>query len=162
MNNKDFHQQIKMNNFYNKSNSNINDIIWNSIETADESLIKSLNTKLFDTYHAKINLLFNLLYSSEPLPIKDKKSIIKFFKIIAPLNNEFNMGSYTWNFKLSENKLYVQNSILKKDLNEYIHTKYLNPIKYILKLSNINFDYYQLKSNRYYKNMDVIFVFDFE
>jgi len=162
MNNKDFHQQIKMNNFYDKSNSNVNELIWNTIESADDTLIRSLNTKLFDTYHAKINLLYNLLYSTEPLPIKDKKSITKFFNIIAPLNNEFNMGSNVWNFKLLEKKLYVQNSVTKIDLNDYLQVKYLEPIKHILNLSNINFDYYQLKSNRFYKNIDIVFVFDLE
>ena len=82
MNNKDFLQKIKMNNFYDKSKSNVNELIWNSIETADETLIHSLNTKIFDTYHAKLNLLYNLLYSTEPLPIKDKKSIINLIKIL--------------------------------------------------------------------------------
>ena len=162
MNNKEFYQQIKMNNFYNKSNVNMNELIWNSIETADETLICSLNTKLFDTYHAKINLLFNLLYSSEPLPIKDKKSVIKFFNVIAPLNNEFNMGSYTWNFKSSGKRLYVQNSVSKIDLNDYLRVRYLNPIKCILNFSHLQFEYYQMKSNRYYKNVDIVYVFDFE
>jgi hypothetical protein len=162
MNNKDFHQQIKMNNFYDKSNSNMNELIWDSIETADETLIRSLNSKLFDTYHGKINLLFNLLYSNEPLPIKDKKSVVKFFNIIAPLNNEFNMGSYSWNFKSCEKRLYVQNSVSKIDFNDYLQVKYLNPVKCVLNLSNIKFDYFQMKSNRYYKNMDIVFVFDFE
>ena len=162
MNNTDFYQKLKMNNFYDKSNTSMNKIIWDSIDTADETLIHSLNAKLFDTYHAKINLLFNLLYSSEPLPIKDKKSVIKFFNVIAPLNNEFNMGSYSWNFKTSKKRLYVQNSISKIDLNDYLRAKYLEPIKCILNFSNIKYDYYQLKSNRFYKNVDIVFVFDFE
>ena len=162
MNNKDLLQKIKMNNFYDKSNSNVNELIWNSIETADETLIHSLNTKLFDTYHAKLNLLYNLLYSTEPLPIKDKRSIIKFFSVIAPLNNEFNMGSFSWNFKSSGTRLYVQNSITKADLNDYLKVHYLNPIKSVLKQSGIKFDYYQFKSNRFYRNVDIVFVFDFE
>ena len=162
MNNKDLLQKIKMNNFYNKSNSNINELIWNLIETADETLIHSLNTKLFDTYHAKLNLLYNILYSTEPLPIKDKKSIIKLFNVIAPLNNEFNMGSYSWNFKSSGKRLFVQNSITKIDLNDYLKVHYLNPIKSVLKNSGITFDYYQFKSNRFYRNVDIVFVFDFE
>jgi hypothetical protein len=160
MNNTDYLQKIKMNNFYNKSNSNLNLVIWDSIETADENLIHSLNTKLFDTYRAKLNLLYNLLYSNQPLPITDHKSIIKFFNIIAPLNNEFNMGSYAWNFKLDNGKLYVQNSITKFDLNDYLKENYLNPIKSILELSKINHDYYEFKSNRYYKSIDIVFVFE--
>lgn len=161
MNNTDYPQKIKMNNTYTRSNPNINDLIWNSIETADENLINSLNTKLFDTYRAKLNLLYNLLYSQQPLPIKDKKSITKFFNIIAPLNNEFNMGSYSWNFKSIEKKLYVQNSITKVDLTDYLKEHYLNPIKKIFTLSGIKFDYYQINSNRYYKSIDIIFVFNF-
>ena len=155
MNNKDFLQKIKMNNFYDKSKSNVNELIWNSIETADETLIHSLNTKIFDTYHAKLNLLYNLLYSTEPLPIKDKKSIIKFFNVIAPLNNEFNMGSHSWNFKISEKRLFVQNSITKIDLNDYLKVHYLNPIKSVLKISGIEFDYYQFKSNRFYRTKNI-------
>jgi hypothetical protein len=162
MNNKDSRQQIKMNNFYSKSNTKINQIIWNSVDNMDESLIHSLNSKLFDTYHAKINLLFNLLYSTEPLPIKDKQSIMKFFNLIAPLNNEFNLGSYSWNFKIAENRLYVQNSISKMDFNDNLQTKYLEPIKTILNLSNIKYDYYHIKSSRFYKTVDIIFVINFE
>jgi hypothetical protein len=162
MDNKDFLQKIKMNNFYDKSNSDVNELIWNSIETADETLIHSLNKKIFDTYHAKLNLLYNLLYSTDPLPIKDKKSIIKFFNIMAPLNNEFNMGSYNWNFKIVEKRLFVQNSITKTDLNDYLKVHYLNPIKSVLKQSGVKFDYYQFKSNRFYRNVDIVFVFDFE
>jgi hypothetical protein len=161
MSNKDLRQQVVMNNFYNKSNNNLNQVIWDSVETADDSLIHSLNTKLFDTYRAKLNLLFNLLYSTQPLPIKDKDSVLKFFKIIAPLNNEFNMGSYSWNFKVYEKRLYVQNSVCKIDFNDHLVNGYLDPIKRILEFSNIKFKYYQMKSNRYYKNIDIIYVFDF-
>jgi hypothetical protein len=135
-------------------------LIFNSIETADEMLIHSLNSKIFDTYGAKINLLFNLLYSTETLPINTMKSIMHFFNIISPLNNEFNMGSYKWNFKTVENRLYVQNSITKHDLNDYVKLKYLNPLNKVLTISNLTFDYYQIKSSRFYKNVDIIFVFE--
>lgn len=162
MNNKDLQQEIKMNNFYSKSNDHLNQLIWDSIETADDSLIHSINTKLFDTYRAKLNLLFNLLYSNKPLPIKDKDSVLKFFKIISPLNNEFNMGSYNWNYKFHNGKLFVQNSISKTDLNDNLINNYLNPIKKILDFSNIKFKYWEMKSNRYYKNIDLVYVFDFQ
>jgi len=160
MNNKNFLQETMMNNFYNKTNNNLNNEIWNTIQKADEMLIHSLNNKLFDTYHAKINLLFSLLYSDKPLPLNDKNSIIKFFNIISPLNNEFNLGSYNWNYKLVDGKLFVQNSILKSDFNKEINLKYFNPIKNILNLSNINFEYYEFKSNRFFKNIDIIYVFN--
>jgi hypothetical protein len=161
MNNKDFKQQIFMNNVYDNSNSNLNNVIWNSIETADDVLIKSLNSKLFNTYQAKLNLLYNLLYSNNPLPINNKQSITKFFKIMSPLNNEFNLASFSWNFKFYNDKLYIQNSISKSDFNDFFEMNFLNPIKNILNLSNVNFDFYLFKSNRYYKNLDIVFVFKF-
>ena len=40
----------------------------------------------------------------------------------------------------------------------FLYKKYINPIKKILKLSKLNFKYYELKSNRFYKNIDIIFV----
>ena len=164
MNNKnnDFKQFHIMNNVYSKSIPKYNNVIWNSIDVADESLIKYINSKIFDVYNGKLNLINNLLYSNEPLPINSKQDVIKFFNIISPLNNEFNFGSYNWNTKNVENDssnlLFIQNSIAKADLNKYIYDKYINPIKNILTMSNIKFKYFELKAGRYYKNIDIIFV----
>jgi hypothetical protein len=154
-------QQTQLNNFYSKSNTNMNQIIWDSIETADESLILALNSKITNTYRAKINLLYNLLHSTKPLPLTDAKSVIKFFNIIAPLGNEFSFGCFSWNFKLVGKRLYVQNSVSKLDLNDYLRYNFLNPIKRVLKVSNVKFNYYQLKSARFYRSVDVVYVIDF-
>ena len=142
----DLYQQIIITNTYNNQSNNLNKLIWDSIETADDSLIHSLNNKLTDTYRQKINLIFNILYSPCPLEITGEQSIKKFFNILSPLNNEFSMGSFKWNYKVDESKLYVQNSITKYDLNDYLKEKYLNPIQNILKISNVKFDYYEIKS----------------
>ena len=157
-------QSIYMYNDYSKTNNKYSNIIWNEIDNglSDESLIKSINDKLFDTYSAKINIINNLLNSSNPLPILEKKDIIKFFNVLSPLNNEYNFASYTWNFKMYNGYLMIQNSICKADYCEYIKNKYINPIKNILEMTKFKFKYYEFKSNRFYKNIDIIFVIALE
>ena len=157
----DFIQKFKMNNFFDRSKPKYNDLIWNSIETADEQMIDYLHSKVYDTYLKKINILYNLLYSTEKLPIKTKADVIKFFNIISPLNNEFNLGSYNWSFKHVDKRLYIHNSLLKVDLNFNFKVYFLNPIKRVLKLSGVNFKYYEFKSMRYYRSVDIVFVVDF-
>lgn len=161
MNKIDYLQQTQMNNFYSKSNTSMNQVIWDSIESADDSLILALNSKITNVYRAKINLLYNLLHSTKPLPLSDVKSVKKFFNVIAPLGNEFSFGCFSWNFKLVDNRLYIQNSVSKTDLNDYLRYHFLNPIKRILKISNVKYNYYQLKSARFYRSVDVVFVVDF-
>jgi hypothetical protein len=161
----DVNQSIMMNNSYLKTNNEYNNVynnvIWNMIECADESLIKSLNSKLFNIYNAKINIINNLLNSTDPLPIKNKKDIVKFFNILSPLNNEYHLASYKWNMKMHNGYLLIQNSICKSDLSNYLYDKYINPIHKILGLSKIKYRYYEFKSDRYYKNIDIIFCIGF-
>ena len=160
--NKDYKQSCIMNNIYEKSNSSYNKLIWNNIQSADETIIKAINAKIFDTYLAKINLINNLLYSKEPLPINNSMDIIKFFSILAPLNNEYNLGSFTWDHILHDKLLIVQNSILKCDFNQNILNKYINPIKNILELSNFKVNMFQFKSKRFNKTIDLIYVIQLE
>lgn len=157
----DYAQKLRMNNFYDRSLSEYNNLIWDNIETADDAMVNFLNNKIFDTYHKKINILNNLLYSTKGLPIKTKADVIKFFNIIAPLSNEHNMGTYNWTFKSVGKRLYIHNSLLKLDLNTNLKINFLNPIKRVLKISGVNFKYYEFKSMRYYRSVDVVFVVDF-
>jgi len=160
MENKDFKQTCIMNNVYNKSDTRYNKLIWNNIDTPDEELLKSINSKIFDPYHAKINLINNLLYSNEPLPINDKTDIVKFFSILAPLNNEYNFGSYNWEHITYDKLLIFQNSILKSNYNQYVYTKYINPIRNVLKLSKFKVNFFQFTNKRFKKTVDLIFVIE--
>ena len=160
--NKDFKQSLIMNNVYSKSNTKYNKIIWDTIEKADDSLINTINSKIFDTYHAKINLINNLLYSTEPLPIFNSSDIIKFFSILSPLNNEYNLGSFAWDHITHDKLLIVQNSILKSDMNQYVFSKYISPIKNIISLSGFKVHLYQISSKRFNKTIDLIFVIELE
>lgn len=160
--NSDSLQQINMNNNFVKTNNKMNNIIWNTIDSADDNLILSLNSKLNNVYTAKLNLINNLLYSTIPLPLNNKKDYIKLFNILAPLNNEYNLGSYKWNYKFDDNNLYIQNSITKKDYNDIFIKKYIEPLKNLLSMSKFKFEYYEFKLNRYYKNIDIVFVINFD
>jgi hypothetical protein len=160
MNSKNSKQSIIMNNQYDKSNPAYNKLIWDTIHLGDSELIKNINSKILDTYHAKINLINNLLYSPEPLPMSNSNDIIKFFNILSPLNNEYNLGSFTWDYILHDKLLIFQNSILKSDYNKYILNKYINPIKNILIISGFQVNLFQFKSKRFNKTIDLIFVIE--
>lgn len=157
----EYAQKLRMNNFYDRSVTKYNNLIWENIETADNAMVDYLNNKIFDTYRKRLNLLNNILYSTEGLPIKTRADVKKFFNIIAPLNNEHNLGTYNWTFKDVEKRLYIHNSLLKVDLNINLKIYFLNPIKRVLKLSGVNFKYYEFKSMRYYRSVDIVFVVDF-
>ena len=160
MDNKNSKQKIIMNNQYEKSNPTYNKLIWDTIYSEDSTLIKNINSKILDTYHAKINLINNLLYSPEPLPISNPNDIIKFFNILSPLNNEYNLGSFSWDYILHDKLLIFQNSILKSDYNKYVLNKYINPIKNILNMSRFKVNLFQFKSKRFNKTIDLIFVIE--
>ena len=159
---RNYRQKIIMNNFYARSKSEYNDLIWDNIETADDAMLKHLNNKILDTYRMRLNLINNILYSTEGLNISYKKDVLKLFNILAPLSNEYNLGSYKWSHKIVDNKLYIQNSVLKFDFTDNFRIYFLNPIKRLLKLSGIQYKYYHFKSTRYYRNIDIVFTFDFQ
>ncbi len=159
---KDNYQKITMNNSYSRSKPEYNKLIWDNIETADDSMIRYLNNKIVGTYRLKLNLIYNILYSFEGLPIRYKKDVLKLFNIFAPLSNEFNLGSYRWSHKIVDNRLYIQNSVLKIDFDDHFRSYFLNPIKRLLRLSGVDFKYYHFKSTRYNRNIDLVFAFDFQ
>ena len=158
----DYLQKFMMNNSYSRSVPEYNKLIWNNIETADESMLRYLNNKVVDTYRMKLNLIYNILYSSEGLFIRYKKDVLKLFNIIAPLSNEYNLGNYKWSHKIVDNRLYIQNSVLKIDFNDHFRIYFLNPLKRLLRLSGVDYKYYHFKSTRYYRNVDLVFAFDFQ
>jgi len=156
-------QNIIMNNINDTKCDNI-DFIWDNINTCDEHIIKKMNKLLSNDYQEKINLIYLLLNSNSKLPLKNHIDIITFFNFLSPLNNEFSFASYNWNYKIikndNDNILFIQNSINKSDSCSYLYNKYINLIKNILVISNIQFNYFEFKCNRFYKSKDIIFVFD--
>ena len=151
-----------LNNIYSRSNPQYNKLIWDNIETADETMIKYLNDKIVDTYRMRLNLVNNILYSNEGFPIRYKKDILKLFNILAPLSNEFSLGSYKWSHKIVERRLFIHNSILKSNFTDNFKKFFLNPIRKLLRISGIDYKYYYFKSTRFNQNIDIVFAFDFE
>ncbi len=150
-------QNIKMNNII-SYNQNIDpNYLIEKLNVLDEDLIKNINNKIISTYNAKLNLI-NYVLNSDKTNIKNVlKEIKNFFIFLNPLNNEYNLGSYEWNFKIVENLLLVQNSISKSLKNDNFNNNYIAKIKNILSRSNIEYKYHEFKVRRYYKSLDIIF-----
>jgi hypothetical protein len=150
-------QNIKMNNII-SYNKNIDpNYILDKINILDEDLIKNINNKIISTYNAKLNLI-NYVLNSDETNIKNKsRDIQNFFIFLNPLNNEYNLSSYEWNFKIVDNILIIQNSISKSLANDNLYNNYIDKIKNRLSNSKIDFIYHEFKICRYYKTLDIIF-----
>ncbi len=143
-----------------KINSDNINFVWDNICSSDEEIIKKMNSMLIDTYELKLNILNSLLKSNQSLPIYSFKDIIKFFDMISPLNNEYNMASLKWNNKIIEGRLFIQNSISKHDCNKLFYSKYINLIKKKMIDSKIDFNYFEFKLKRFNKIKDIVWVID--
>ncbi len=156
-------QEIFFNNYVkpNISKENI-DYVWDNINTSDINILKHLNNIVSNPYQLKLNLINNLLLSNISVPLKNILDVEKFFKMLSPLNIEYNLGSSEFNKQIIGDKLFLQNSISKKECNDIFYNKYINLVKNILKLSNIDFDYFEFKSKRFNKTKDIIWVFDLD
>jgi hypothetical protein len=150
-------QNIKMNNII-SYNKNIDpNYILDKINILDEDLIKNINNKIISTYNAKLNLI-NYVLNSNETNIKNKSRDIKnFFIFLNPLNNEYNLSSYEWDFKVVDNLLLIQNSISKSLANDNFYNNYIYKIKNILSNSKLEFKYHEFKTCRFYKTLDIIF-----
>ncbi len=154
-------QLCSMNNFIeSKINKDNIDFFWKNINTSDEGILRNLNNMFTESYQIKLNLISVLLNSNESLPITTKKDLIKLFNTVSPLNIEYNMANSKWNYKIIDNKLFIQNSISKKDSNEIFYKKYINLLKKILVQSKIDFNYFEFKLKRFNKSKDIVWVFD--
>ena len=136
------------------------DFIWNNINSSDDTIINSCLNFIDNTYKKKIYIIELFLNSTNCLPINNIIDLQLFFKNISILNLEYELGSKNWNFLIKDNKLFVQNSISKKNTNSFFYNKFINPIKNSLKNSNIFFYYFEFKNRRFLKTKDIIFVFD--
>ena len=78
--------------------------------------------------------------------------------MLSPLNIEYNMGSKSWDFRIHQNFIIIQNSALKTNLSMWFYENYLLQISKILKLSNIPYEYKEFNHRRYFKSKDIIYV----
>ena len=102
-------QNIKMNNII-SYNQNIDpNYLIDKINILDEDLIKNINNKIISTYNAKLNLINYVLNSNETNIKYIIREIKNFFIFLNPLNNEYNLSSYEWDFKVVDNLLLIQN-----------------------------------------------------
>ena len=151
-------QQITMNNLC-EDKQESGDYILNVLKENDLCMIKNLENKLTSNYRCKLNLINLMLSSDVPPTLKSKKDYISFFKTVSPMNNEYNMGSMMWNHKNVNNYLFFQNSVVKDEI--IIVRPYINKIKCLLEKCDKNVILKEIKSSRFYKNIDIIFVVDF-
>ena len=154
-------QSIKMNNVITYNNNIDPNYVLNNLSTTDEELIKTMNSKIISVYNAKINLINYVLDSKETIINNNISDIKKFFNFISPLNNEYSLDSYEWDFKLVDKLLLVQNSIPKilADKTCTFYLNYITKIKNVLNNSDLEYKYHEFKTARFYKNLDIIFSF---
>jgi len=156
-------QHILMNN-YKKSFIKNSDFIWDNIFTCDDTIENKIYNLIVNPYQKKLNLINLILNSDISFPISNCKDIIMFFNWICPLNIEYKMGSNEWNYSSvkygNKEKILVQNSISKMDMNDNFYSNYIKKIKNILSNSKIKYNYFEFKSKRFNKIKDIIWVFD--
>ena len=116
-----------------------------------------MNNKIISTYNAKLNLINYVLNSDETNIKYVLHDIKKFYIFLNPLNNEYNLSSYEWDFNVVNNLLIIQNSISKSLANDDFYNNYIDKIKNILSNSKIDFIYHEFKVPRFYKTLDIIF-----
>ncbi len=156
-------QKVLMNNHIDSSKSNIsNQLIWDNIGSSDIEILTRISNKISNPYLIKLNFIVNILNLDIPLPIESSKDIIKLFNSLSPLNIEYNLGSNIFNKKIVQNKMFLQNSISKKEASDIFYLKYINKVKNLLIKSGIEFDYFEFKSKRFNKTKDIIWVFNLE
>lgn len=156
-------QRIMMSN-YKKSYIINSDFITNNIFSTDEDINNKIYNFIENPYQKKINLILLILNSDVVIPLKNNNDVIKFFNWISPLNIEYNLSSKDWNQKTikygNKEKILLQNSISKYDLDNYFKISYINKIKKILSDSKIKYSYFEFKSKRFTKIKDIIWVID--
>jgi hypothetical protein len=130
------------------------ELMMDVLKSGDIDLIEQFNSKILTPNDKKIALIHKML-NSEDFKINN---VIDFFKILSPLNVEYNFGFTDWNFKEHNKYLLIQNSVLKNNNCILLNRLYLNPIKKILDNSNVVYDYYEFSNKRAHKQMDIIFV----
>lgn len=160
-------QLLNMNNIrncFNKKEIYLTNFLDTNIFDNDEIMVNKLYNNINNPYQKKINLINLILNSNINLQLNNSDKVLKFFAWLLPLTIEFNMGFNMWNIKTVKygniDKIFIQNSISKKDMHTYFYKNYINLIKQSLTNSNVNYHYFEFKSKRFNKIKDIIFVID--
>lgn len=162
------HNEIVKKNSNVNSNTNdyINKNIYMSYSNSDFIEIERLYKSIENPYQKKIDLINLILKSNIQLNIITLNDLKKFFDWLAPLNNEYNMSSYSWRKKIiesnGEKRLLIQNAISKSDIGTFLYKNYINLIKKKLTDSKLNYYYFELKNKRFNKIKDIIFAIDID
>lgn len=125
----------------------------NILSIGDIELISYFYKKIMSENDIKLHILQKLITS----PNTKIKNVIQFFKLLTPLNVEYNFGFTDWNFKFVNDCVLIQNSVLRNNHCILLYRLYLEPIKNILTNSNIDYKMYTFKNRRAYKQIDIIF-----
>ena len=118
-------------------------ILWENLNSNSNTYsLKELNDMFIDKSVININLINYLLKSDGKILFRDQNNLIKLFEMLEHLNLIYLMASNTWNHKIEDSKLFIQNSISKQDATSSFYNNYINLIKKKLIESNINFNYF--------------------
>jgi hypothetical protein len=131
-----------------------NDNIIEIMKMGDADLIAKYYSKIMNTNDIRLSMVKKILTSDN----FKTDNVVDFFKILTPLNVEYNFGYTDWNFKKHGKYLLIQNTILSNNNCMLLNRLYLDPIKKILDNSNIVYDYYEFKNERAHKQIDIIFM----
>lgn len=149
--------RIEYTNYDIKTKTIDKNIILHALNTSDDILIDKLNAKILTPYQGKINLIEYLLTNKSlhnTFNLID--DVYNFFKLIAPLSNKYNLGSFKYDSIIHDNHLFIHNSIAKYHLTDNVN----NFIEIINNhFDNLQFYQYCLKNKRYNKTLDYVFVF---
>ena len=151
------YQELMHNNIQNNDiNDNIQ-IIKKAIQNGDNDLMKYLHNKICNDHEIRVNLIKKIL-NFDYIITNNMEEIKNFFAMLSPLNIEYCMGSKTWDFKIYDNHLLVQNSVLKTNLGMWFYENYILKINKILKLSNISYNYKEFNNRRFFKSKDIVYI----
>ena len=104
-------------------------LLWDNIESTDETILKQLNNIFIDYNIIKNNLINYLLKSDNKIPISNSNDLVKLFKLFEQLNNEYMLASDIWNTQIVDSKIFFQNSISKKDATNNFYQNYIDLVK---------------------------------
>lgn len=151
-------------NNYKKSSITNEKFIRDNIFSNDIDIENKIYNLIDNQSQKKINLINLILDSDFNLQLNNHLDVIKFFNWLNPITIEYKLASGRWNIKTikygNREKILLQNSISKSDLDENFSSGYIKKIKKVLVASEIKFYYFEFKSKRFNKIKDIIWVFD--
>lgn len=131
-------------------------VIYENIEKMEEREINIYYNKLVDMRSKKQEIM-KILIKKGNIEIRDMEDVIKFFKKISIISSEYNLGCDEWRIFRKEDRIIINNCITKYHYR--IHKKYIEDISKILTKNDIKYELQILKNNRFYKTLQINFIF---